>query len=573
MSSTRPLIYPRFGKKKAEVNAQDLERLGDNEFLNDNLIGFYIRFLQDHLERRNKEAAKRVYFFNSYFFATLTNWPRSKRAINYEGVQKWTRHVDIFSHDYVVVPINENAHWYVAIICNLPYLPGVSNATAEQENFSEGEVPAAQPGSESQEVQETPEPGQNKDAQSGKEEMTRQSLESMNLSDETASRELGSQELGSQGLTESVSTEANTDTKAQASQEGVSKGTGTGLADSPQKPRKQKKKPAGPKHDIHQPIVITFDSLNLARSPTISILRDYLHAEAKSKRDIDIDRGMIKGMRAQEIPLQSNYSDCGLYLLAYLEKFVQNPDLFVWKLLRKEMSTHEDWPEVKSGLLRSRLRRFLERLYDEQAQLQPENASEQKIMADMQPVSYLLTSPFAPQRDSDHSNEPPSQSQGSVDGDATPKDSSDSSKPTIRSSDQQSSASAEKPQNEVPEPPTDGKPQRSEKKEEVIEVPDSQEPIQVVPASPLRKTTRQKEKERETLPAEPEGVDVNQGQQESDQNEGDGGAEKVLEKSPVKGQTPKVEIQVRRTPSPSPKEEPPVKKSPRKRKHKSTKAT
>lgn len=107
------------------MNALDLERLAPHEFLNDNIIGFYIRFLEDHLQRCNAEVAKRVYFFNSYFFARLTNSPRGRRSVNYEGVEKWTRSVDLFSYDYVVVPINEDAHWYLAIICNLPYLEGI----------------------------------------------------------------------------------------------------------------------------------------------------------------------------------------------------------------------------------------------------------------------------------------------------------------------------------------------------------------------------------------------------------------------------------------------------------------
>ncbi|PLB51929.1 cysteine proteinase [Aspergillus steynii IBT 23096] len=567
----KPLIYPRFGKKKAEVDAQDVDRLGDNEFLNDNLIGFYIRFLQDHLERGNKEAAKRVYFFNSYFFATLTNWPKGKKAINYDGVQKWTRNVDIFSHDYVVVPINENAHWYVAIICNLPYLPGVSKATREQDNPSEGEVSAARPDNEIQEVRETPETGAVNNPQTGKEEMTRQSLASMNLSDGE-----GSQELGSQVPTEPGSMEANPDSQAQAPQEGDSKGTGPGLTDSPQRARKQKKKPAGPKHDFRQPIIITFDSLNLGRSPTISILRDYLHAEAKSKRDVEIDKGMIKGMRAQEIPLQSNYSDCGLYLLAYLEKFVQNPDLFVWKLLRREMSTQEDWPEVKSGLLRTRLRTFLDRLYDEQAQLNPENASEQKMMADVQPISYLLSSPIVLRqnpRPADRSNERSPQSKGPTNSDSMPGNPSGNSRPATRSSLQQSSASVKQPQKETSGPRISDKPKRSDRTDEIIEVPDSQEPVQMIPASPMRKTTRQKDKGKHAQPGESAAMVVNPGKQYAVEIE-DGSAEKALDAEPsATGQSFEVEIQVRRTPPPSTTSEPGAKKSPRpgKRKHKTAK--
>lgn len=43
---------------------------------------------------------------------TLT--PAQKR---HARVKKWTKNVNLFEKDFVVVPINENAHWFLAIIC------------------------------------------------------------------------------------------------------------------------------------------------------------------------------------------------------------------------------------------------------------------------------------------------------------------------------------------------------------------------------------------------------------------------------------------------------------------------
>ncbi|KAE8346041.1 hypothetical protein BDV24DRAFT_158844 [Aspergillus arachidicola] len=408
----KPLVYPRFGKKKAEVDAQDRERLRDNEFLNDNLIGFYMRFLEDHLERTNKDVAKRVYFFNSYFFATLTN-VKGRRNINYEGVQKWTRAVDIFGFDYIVVPINENAHWYVAIVCNLPNLPGIADKSTEDRQPSENDRDnSAAPESESREIPETPEPieelptvketkvNNSRNLEAAKDEATRHSLESMSLSDKEESKD-GAPELPptewpeqEENLAFSPAKFSSPAAKAEPTQK-ASLGEAPRLAASPRKGSKKAKpggKPGVAKFDIRQATIITFDSLDLSRSPTISNLRDYLYDEAKSKRGIEIDRSLIRGMRARAIPLQSNYSDCGLYLLAYIEKFVQNPDLFVGKLLRREMKTQDDWPLLRSGILRRRLRDFLDDLYDEQAELDTGKGSEKGIMADRYPISYLLGS-------------------------------------------------------------------------------------------------------------------------------------------------------------------------------------
>ncbi|KAL2863305.1 SUMO protease ULP2 [Aspergillus lucknowensis] len=387
----KPLVYPRYGKKKAEVNALDLERLAPHEFLNDNIIGFYIRFLEDHLQRCNAEVAKRVYFFNSYFYATLTNSPRAKRSINYEGVEKWTRSIDLFNYDYIVVPINEDAHWYVAIICNLPYLEGVS----ERDKPS-----SSRPPSELREVPEIPEstrPNEEQGAshpQSPNEEMARQSLASMSLLEEQAHQAKGSKVEEEWPEREDYPDPSRAKFSESLSQPQPDSRKETESAGSPKKQRKAKKKvvPLGMKYDICQPMVITFDSLNMPRTSTISTLKEYLYAEAKTKRGIEINKALIKGMKAREIPLQPNFSDCGLYLLAYVEKFVQDPDLFIKKLLRKDMRSGEDWPPLRSGLLRSRLRKFMEQLYSEQEQLSKSKAGEIGLMVDRRPMSYLLGS-------------------------------------------------------------------------------------------------------------------------------------------------------------------------------------
>ncbi|RAL01912.1 cysteine proteinase, partial [Aspergillus ibericus CBS 121593] len=393
----KPLVYPLVGKKKAEVDVYDLERLRENEFLNDNLIGFYIRFLEEHLDRTNKEMAKKVYFFNTFFHDTLMKVPRGKRGINYEGVQKWTRTVDIFSHDYVVVPINESAH------C----LPGIAEENPAPGEPAEGKKePSTPPESQVQEVPETPEPEiipqkDNRDekpteSEPAREELARQSLASMSLVDESvkdrSNENSGVDEEWPELEESSVSSPRGLPIRETPVRPDAK--DARQLLEPSAKPRKQKAK-RGPRYEACQPIIITFDSLNVSRSPTISSLREYLCREAKSKKGIEINKNSIKGMRAQDIPLQPNYSDCGLYLLAYLEKFVQDPEVFVRKILQKQMDQVDDWPPLRSGLLRYRLRKFLDALYDEQEQLKSQKISDHDTMADKKPICYLLGGPVS----------------------------------------------------------------------------------------------------------------------------------------------------------------------------------
>lgn len=37
-------------------------------------------------------------------------------------VEKWTKNVNLFDKDYIIIPINEQQHWFLAIIC----FPGLS---------------------------------------------------------------------------------------------------------------------------------------------------------------------------------------------------------------------------------------------------------------------------------------------------------------------------------------------------------------------------------------------------------------------------------------------------------------
>lgn len=38
-------------------------------------------------------------------------------------VKSWTKRVDVFEKDFLVIPINERSHWFLAVVC-FPGLPG-----------------------------------------------------------------------------------------------------------------------------------------------------------------------------------------------------------------------------------------------------------------------------------------------------------------------------------------------------------------------------------------------------------------------------------------------------------------
>jgi len=123
------LLYPSKGPGRATVEFADLERLDDEAYLNDNLISFGLRYLQEKFP-----ASKgKVYIFNSFFYNTLAG--KGRKDIDYDAVKRWTSKIDLFSYDHVVVPINAGMHWYWAIICNIRNVFADSESDARQDSM------------------------------------------------------------------------------------------------------------------------------------------------------------------------------------------------------------------------------------------------------------------------------------------------------------------------------------------------------------------------------------------------------------------------------------------------------
>ena len=401
----RPLTFPKEGKRKATVEFSDLPKLDEDQCLNDNLIDFYLRHLIHNLEKNQPETGKSVYFFNTYFFSALKG---ASTKINYNSVKKWTRGVDLFTHDFVVVPINENFHWYVAVICNLPNL--TRNAPAEPlESDAEISTPighAADRGLERHRDSGTQAVGDKASAlkiipapysdnvtdnpdghPELEEEKTRESFSDLSLDDDqksrTASPRNDVEEQENHIMNDGIEgTEASSPN--QTIEVRIPKwGTGTPnhvneIGDLPaqgkaekaslsQKKGKRKSLYASKTIPPDSPAIVTLDSLGFSHPPAIKALKQYLCEEAKEKRGgMTIAPAQIKGLTAKGIPQQSNFSDCGLYLLGYMDKFVENPREFATKLLQKQHDEITDWPQLQPSEMRARVRELIQSLHQQQ---------------------------------------------------------------------------------------------------------------------------------------------------------------------------------------------------------------
>ncbi|OAX42130.1 hypothetical protein K503DRAFT_863299 [Rhizopogon vinicolor AM-OR11-026] len=107
------LVYPPSGPGALNIMGSDLNRLRPYEYLNDTLIEFGLKLWLTELAEQDKDLADQIHVFSSFFYKKLNN---KRLEEGYQSVRKWTSKVDIFSKKYIIVPINENLHWYLAII-------------------------------------------------------------------------------------------------------------------------------------------------------------------------------------------------------------------------------------------------------------------------------------------------------------------------------------------------------------------------------------------------------------------------------------------------------------------------
>jgi len=120
------LVYPGHGHPLGQANvtvtSRDYQCLQTEQFLNDVIIDFYLKYLQVELFSHSRFMEK-TYIFSIYFFKRLTMKPKStsptmsKAEGMHNNVKKWTKNVNIFENDFIVVPINDCDHWFVVIIC------------------------------------------------------------------------------------------------------------------------------------------------------------------------------------------------------------------------------------------------------------------------------------------------------------------------------------------------------------------------------------------------------------------------------------------------------------------------
>ncbi|KAM9855422.1 sentrin-specific protease 1 [Aulostomus maculatus] len=88
------------------LTRKDLQTLSHLNWLNDEVINFYMNLL---VERSKDPSLPSVNTFNTFFYPRL-------RSSGYTAVRRWTKKMDIFSKDILLVPVHLGVHWCLSVV-------------------------------------------------------------------------------------------------------------------------------------------------------------------------------------------------------------------------------------------------------------------------------------------------------------------------------------------------------------------------------------------------------------------------------------------------------------------------
>ncbi|KAJ8253151.1 hypothetical protein GJAV_G00209690 [Gymnothorax javanicus] len=91
---------------KLRITQRDLATLRDGSWLNDEVINFYLNLV---MSRSELGEGNKAYSFSTFFFPKL-------HGGGHAAVRRWTKAVDLFLYDVILVPLHLGVHWSLAVI-------------------------------------------------------------------------------------------------------------------------------------------------------------------------------------------------------------------------------------------------------------------------------------------------------------------------------------------------------------------------------------------------------------------------------------------------------------------------
>uniref|UniRef100_T2M6I8 Sentrin-specific protease 7 n=1 Tax=Hydra vulgaris TaxID=6087 RepID=T2M6I8_HYDVU len=313
------LVYPlptkTIGSGGIPITNEDLLCLQDGTYLNDIIIDFYLKYIFDNI--LTSQQKERTYIFNSYFYKRLTQKqsPKPNPVQMHDQVKKWTRNVDIFEKDFVVIPINEHSHWFLAIIC----FPG----STKNDIFSDEVAGEEDSDEDSKEVSESPCQANMTVNDSTNFIMNKPQNELINTN---APLEVNKRLVSYDSSPEPSPANLN---ELNISSKSLQENTFTQPEVAAIKEQTRYKQANDYEETYVRPCILLFDSLTGGgHSSVFTNLRNYISMEWINRKTSKVLKTFDKVTMSGSypiIPRQNNDCDCGIFLLQYVESFFKLP--------------------------------------------------------------------------------------------------------------------------------------------------------------------------------------------------------------------------------------------------------
>ncbi|XP_052596848.1 sentrin-specific protease 7 isoform X3 [Peromyscus californicus insignis] len=259
------IVYPPPPTKGGlGVTNEDLECLEEGEFLNDVIIDFYLKYLL--LEKASDELVERSHIFSSFFYKCLTRKENNLTEDNPDLSMAQRRHRRVRTWTRHINIFNKD---YIFVPVNESshwYLAVICFPWLEEAVYEDFPQTVSQQSQDQQSQQNS----------------------------KTTDGDLHTASTVSSSAQESQSTEMNMSV---------------------------------PKKMCKRPCILILDSLKAASiQNTVQNLREYLEVEWEVKRKTHREFSKTNMVDlCPKVPKQDNSSDCGVYLLQYVESFFQDP--------------------------------------------------------------------------------------------------------------------------------------------------------------------------------------------------------------------------------------------------------
>ncbi|BEI96124.1 hypothetical protein CcaverHIS631_0110730 [Cutaneotrichosporon cavernicola] len=345
-----------------DITAGERHRLASNDFLNDTFLEFGLRYVLDQLRPETRDE---VHCFNSFFYSKLSDKSSRKSApsdvswAGYDAVKRWTRKVDVFSKKFILVPVNESYHWYLAVIYNpraaLDFarasMPSLTDALRDDLESRRSSTSAGGVASGDNRESVTRDASRSSGActpDGGRPVPTHNEYSSdtdpLNIIDQPDDEPEGKEERDVGDVRAGVNKlqlEAAVPQPIQSAtfdlfteQSLGDMGTGANAKESTSRvssppPAKKGRKPHRPDYDIlgtHETWIFTLDSMGNSRHPSVGKdLMRWLRFEARDKLNEDVDSATVHYFEGKCLD-QPNFFDCGLYLIHFAKQLLLKSD-------------------------------------------------------------------------------------------------------------------------------------------------------------------------------------------------------------------------------------------------------